>query len=340
VRVFVTGGQGFVGTWLQAHLREAGDDVDVADPGLDIADAEGLRRALVDAAPDAGVPPGRLHTHVGQSWDDPREVFRVNAEGTLNLLEAARGCPSPPQVLVTSSAEVYGAVKPEHLPLTERSPASARLALRGEQGRLRVPRVQAHLGHGLPVIRARAFNHVGPGQAAAFAVSALAKRIVEAERVGGKRLPVGNLRPRRDFTDVRDVVRAYRLLVLRGEAGGVYNVCSGADVAIEEIAHRLPGDRRLGPRASWWTRRSSAPPTCPCCGETQPSCGRPPAGVPRSPSTPRSGRWSITGAPPAASWEARPSSRLRSSRRRTWARWNPRTPEPHGDVRSVPRQPD
>jgi GDP-4-dehydro-6-deoxy-D-mannose reductase len=99
--------------------------------------------------------------------------------------------------------------------------------------------VQAHLGHGLPVIRARAFNHVGPGQAAAFAVSALAKRIVEAERVGGKQLPVGNLRPRRDFTDVRDVVRAYRLLVLRGEAGGVYNVCSGADVAIEEIAQRL-----------------------------------------------------------------------------------------------------
>jgi GDP-4-dehydro-6-deoxy-D-mannose reductase len=238
VRVFVTGGQGFVGTWLQAHLREAGDDVDVADPGLDIADAEGLRRALVDAAPDA-VYHLAAFTHVGQSWDDPREVFRVNAEGTLNLLEAARGCPSPPRVLVTSSAEVYGAVKPEHLPLTERSPLLPVSPYAASKVASEFLGVQAHLGHGLPVIRARAFNHVGPGQAAAFAVSALAKRIVEAERVGGKQLPVGNLRPRRDFTDVRDVVRAYRLLVLRGEAGGVYNVCSGADVAIEEIAHRL-----------------------------------------------------------------------------------------------------
>ena len=238
MRVFVTGGQGFVGTWLQAHLREAGDDVDVADPGLDIADAEGLRRALVDAAPDA-VYHLAAFTHVGQSWDDPREVFRVNAEGTLNLLEAARGCPSPPRVLLTSSAEVYGAVKPEHLPLTERSPLLPVSPYAASKVASEFLGVQAHLGHGLPVIRARAFNHVGPGQAAAFAVSALANRIVEAERVGGKQLPVGNLRPRRDFTDVRDVVRAYRLLVLRGEAGGVYNVCSGADVAIEEIAQHL-----------------------------------------------------------------------------------------------------
>ena len=238
MRVFVTGGQGFVGTWLQAHLREAGDDVDVAGPGLDIADAEGLRRALVDAAPDA-VYHLAAFTHVGQSWDDPREVFRVNAEGTLNLLEAVRGCPSPPRVLLTSSAEVYGAVKPEHLPLTERSPLLPVSPYAASKVAAEFLGVQAHLGHGLPVIRARAFNHIGPGQAPAFAVSALAKRIVEAERVGGKHLSVGNLRPRRDFTDVRDVVRAYRLLILGGEAGGVYNVCSGDDVAIEEVAHRL-----------------------------------------------------------------------------------------------------
>jgi GDP-4-dehydro-6-deoxy-D-mannose reductase len=236
--VFVTGGQGFVGTWLQAHLRESGDDVDVADPGLDIADSEGLRRALVDAAPEA-VYHLAAFTHVGQSWGDPREVFRVNAEGTLNLLEAVRSRPSPPLVLLTSSAEVYGAVKPEHLPLTERSPLLPVSPYAASKVAAEFLGVQAHLGHGLPVIRARAFNHVGAGQAPVFAVSALAKRIVEAERTGGKQLPVGNLSPRRDFTDVRDVVRAYRLLVLRGEAGGVYNVCSGADVAIEEVAHRL-----------------------------------------------------------------------------------------------------
>jgi len=238
VRAFVTGGQGFVGTWLQDHLRESGDDVDVADSELDIADVEGLRRALVDAAPDA-VYHLAAFTHVGQSWGAPEEVFRVNAVGTLNLLEAARRCASPPRVLLTSSAEVYGAVKPEHLPLTERSPLLPVSPYAASKVAAEFLGVQAHLGHGLPVIRARAFNHVGPGQAPTFAVSALAKRIVDAERSGGKELRVGNLRPRRDFTDVRDVVRAYRLLILRGEAGSVYNVCSGADVAIEDVAHRL-----------------------------------------------------------------------------------------------------
>jgi GDP-4-dehydro-6-deoxy-D-mannose reductase len=238
VRAFLTGGQGFVGTWLQRHLRESGDDVDIADAGLDIGDVEGMRRALVDAAPDA-VYHLAAFTHVGDSWGQPEEVFRVNAVGTLNLLEAARRCLSPPRVLLTSSAEVYGAVKPEDLPLTEQSPLLPVSPYAASKVSAEFLGVEAHLGHGLPVIRARAFNHVGPGQAPSFAVPALAKRIVEAERTGGKELRVGNLRPRRDFTDVRDVVRAYRLLVLRGEAGAVYNVCSGVDVAIEEVAHQL-----------------------------------------------------------------------------------------------------
>jgi GDP-4-dehydro-6-deoxy-D-mannose reductase len=85
----------------------------------------------------------------------------------------------------------------------------------------------------------RPFNHVGPGQTANFAVSALAKRIVEAERQGAGAISVGNLSARRDFTDVRDVVRAYRLLMETGEPGTVYNVCSGKDVAIQHIADRL-----------------------------------------------------------------------------------------------------
>jgi GDP-4-dehydro-6-deoxy-D-mannose reductase len=142
-------------------------------------------------------------------------------------------------VLLTSSAEVYGAVKPEHLPLGEASPLLPVSPYAASKVAAEFLGVQAHLGHGVPVIRARSFNHVGPGQSPLFAVSGLAKRIVEAERTGGKELPVGNLKPRRDFTDVRDVVRAYRLLILRGEAGAVYNVCSGTDVAIEDVARRL-----------------------------------------------------------------------------------------------------
>ena len=91
------------------------------------------------------------------------------------------------------------------------------------------------------MITVRPFNHIGPGQAPSFAVAALAKRIVEAERSGAGSIAVGNLSARRDFTDVRDVVRAYRLLVEFGTPGEVYNVCSGRDVSIEEVAQSLLG---------------------------------------------------------------------------------------------------
>jgi GDP-4-dehydro-6-deoxy-D-mannose reductase len=98
---------------------------------------------------------------------------------------------------------------------------------------------QAFLGHGQRVITVRPFNHIGPAQSPNFAVPALAKRIVEADRRGASTIPVGNLSARRDFTDVRDVVKAYRLLIESGEAGVVYNVCSGRDVSIREIADGL-----------------------------------------------------------------------------------------------------
>jgi GDP-4-dehydro-6-deoxy-D-mannose reductase len=98
---------------------------------------------------------------------------------------------------------------------------------------------QAFRGHGQEVIVVRPFNHIGPGQTPNFAVPALAKRIVEADRRGDRSIAVGNLAARRDFTDVRDVVKAYRMLIESGTPGEVYNVCSGHDVAIEEIANTL-----------------------------------------------------------------------------------------------------
>jgi GDP-4-dehydro-6-deoxy-D-mannose reductase len=99
--------------------------------------------------------------------------------------------------------------------------------------------LQAWRGYGQPVIVVRPFNHIGPGQSPNFAVPALAKRIVEARRAGAGTLRVGTLTTRRDFTDVRDVVVAYRLLLLHGRAGTIYNVCSGRDVAISEVADEL-----------------------------------------------------------------------------------------------------
>ena len=239
MRVLVTGSDGFVGAWLCAHLERAGDDVvAVTAHDADVTDNEATVAMVADTKPEAIYHLAGL-ANVAASWENPALTFAVNAAGTQNVLDGARRLDAPPTVLLVSSAEVYGIVGPEQLPITEDAPlrpvtpyAASKVA--GEYAGL-----QAHLGYGVPVIRVRPFNHVGPGQASAFVVRDLAGRIAAAERDGIRTLAVGNLTPRRDFTDVRDVVRAYHLLVERGAAGEVYNVCSGRAVGIDELARRL-----------------------------------------------------------------------------------------------------
>jgi len=238
VRALVTGARGFVGSWLTAHLLESGDDVVAIDHEVEITDGEAVRAAVNDAAPEVVYHLAAL-TNVGRSWNDPSEVLRVNSIGTLLVLEAARSCSHPPRVLVTSSAEVYGAVPEELLPVTEDVPLAPVTPYAASKVAAEYLGVQANLAYGLPVLRTRPFNHVGPGQSAAFVVSALAQRIVEARRSGADSILVGNLTARRDLTDVRDVVRAYRLLAERGVAGEVYNVCSGRDIAIADVAMQM-----------------------------------------------------------------------------------------------------
>jgi GDP-4-dehydro-6-deoxy-D-mannose reductase len=240
VRALVTGGRGFVGTWLIAHLRAEGDQVVSIDREVEITDAAAVREAVTAAGPDALYHLAAL-THVGRSWSDPGEVFRVNALGTLNVLEAARACARAPRVLITSSAEVYGTVTEDELPVLEQAPLAPVTPYGASKVATEFLAVQAHLGYGLPVVRVRPFNHVGPGQASQFVVPSLASHIDGARSSGAKSIPVGNLGARRDLTDVRDVVRAYRLLVERGVPGEVYNVCSGQDVSIEEVARMLLG---------------------------------------------------------------------------------------------------
>jgi GDP-4-dehydro-6-deoxy-D-mannose reductase len=239
VRSLITGGRGFVGTWLADHLRQQGDDVVVIDREVEITDPDALLAAVTDAAPDAIYHLAAL-THVGESWADPLRVVDVNVMGTGALLAAARQCGTGPRVLVTSSAEVYGTVTDaSQLPLTEASPTAPLTPYAASKLAAEALVAQAYLGHGQHVVTVRPFNHIGPGQSPQFAVPALARRIVEAERSGARTIPVGNLSARRDFTDVRDVVRAYRLLIGSGRPGGVYNVCSGRDVSIREIADGL-----------------------------------------------------------------------------------------------------
>ncbi len=238
MRAFVTGGHGFVGTWLRAHLEEAGDEVAVPAAGFDVTDPACVRPALAEATPDVVYHLAAM-AHVGRSWDQPGEVLRVNAGGTLEVLEAAWRCRPAPRVLLVSSAEVYGAVTPDEVPVDESVPLRPVTPYAASKAAAELLGVQAHLGRQVPVITVRPFNHAGPGQAPEFVVAGLAHRIVAAVRSGDAELRVGNLSPRRDVTDVRDVVRAYRLLAEHGQAGETYNVCSGRDVSVEQLARRL-----------------------------------------------------------------------------------------------------
>lgn len=250
VRALVTGGSGFVGTWLRSHLEEMGDDVVTPGGEFDVTDGPTVQRTVSDARPDAVYHLAGL-AHVGRSWEDPVGFFETNAGGTLNVLEAARQCWPVPRVLVVSSAEVYGETEPHQLPLTEDMPLRPVSPYALSKAAAELAAVQAHLGRGVPAIRVRPFNHLGAGQSPTFAVPALAGRILAAKARGSGVLRTGNLSARRDFTDVRDVVRAYRLLVERAPAGDAYNVCSGRDVSIEEVVGRLldlaGADLRLKP---------------------------------------------------------------------------------------------
>jgi len=239
VRALITGAAGFVGRHLTEHLQSHGDEVIGfdRDSGPDLLDAPGWNDLMKRHRPDAVYHLGG-QSDVGGSWSTPVETFRVNAEGTLNVLQACVHA-DVGRVLAVSSADVYGRVTLGELPLTEDDelrPVSPYAASKIAADYLAL---QAHLGYRLAVMRVRAFNHLGPGQTNRFVAPALAERIALNELEGGEVVPVGNMTPRRDFTDVRDVVRAYRLLILHGEPGDAYNVCSGHDIAIAELADRL-----------------------------------------------------------------------------------------------------
>jgi GDP-4-dehydro-6-deoxy-D-mannose reductase len=238
VRALITGGKGFVGQWLAAHVKDCGDEVVVIDIETDVSDGAAVRRVMTETQPDAVYHLAAM-THVGDSWEDPSQVLKVNVLGTAELLAAARALPTSPTVLVVSSAEVYGVVQPEQLPLGEDTPTAPATPYAASKLAAEAVALQAWRGYRQNVIVVRPFNHIGPGQSPNFAVPALAKRIVEARREGAHTLRVGTLTTRRDFTDVRDVVGAYRLLMQQGVPGTVYNVCSGQDVAISEVAAQL-----------------------------------------------------------------------------------------------------
>lgn len=237
----VTGAKGFVGPHLSAHLADCGDEVTAIDrdDGPDLLDAQGWIDFVAQVRPDviyhlAG------WSDVGSSWKSPAMTQRVNAEGTLNVLEAARlsGCS---RVIVISSADLYGSVDPKDLPLTEDAPVKPRSPYGASKQSAEAIAKQYVRGWGLEVIIARPFNHIGTGQSVQFAVSAFADRVARCEMSGGGTVTHGDLTARRDLSDVRDVVRAYRLLATSGTPGEVYNICSGRTISMQEILETLIG---------------------------------------------------------------------------------------------------
>lgn len=240
MKALITGAHGFVGAHLVEHLHDCGDEViaiDRAAGDADILDADALCATFAKYRPEviyhlAG------DSDVGGSWDHPTDTFRANAEGTLNVLAAARSA-DVERVLVIGSADVYGRVTPDELPITESHPLRPVSPYAASKVAADYLAVQAWLGHSQHVVRTRPFNHLGPGQTTRFVAPALAMRIVTAEDSGTADIPVGNLSSQRDFTDVRDVVRAYRLLIERGSPGEVYNVCSGSAIAVADLAEQM-----------------------------------------------------------------------------------------------------
>lgn len=239
MKALVTGSSGFAGRHLVGYLAAAGDQVVKLDRsmGVDVTEATTLDEFIASNTPEVIYHLAGF-ADVGASWDNPETAFATNATGTLNLLGAARRH-GVQRVLVIGSADVYGVVSEVDLPLRESQPLRPVSPYAASKVAADFLALQAWLGHGLETVRARSFNHIGPGQSNRFVAAALAERVAAAETHEGTIVEVGNVTPRRDFTDVRDVVRAYHMLMTKGRAGEVYHVCSGTDVAIRDLAEGL-----------------------------------------------------------------------------------------------------
>lgn len=238
MRALLTGGNGFVGRHLAEHLRQSGDEVAILDLPDDITDVAVVERTLREVRPEAIYHLAAL-SHVGSSWSDPSEVLRVNVIGSAVTFAVAREVVPTATTLLVSSAEVYGTVQPEQLPLDESAAPAPMSPYAASKLAAEVLAQQAVRAFGQRIVIARPFNHVGPGQSPNFFVPAMASRMVAAVRDGRDEIPVGNLTSRRDFLDVRDVVSAYRLLIERGVPGEVYNIASGVDRSMSDIAHDI-----------------------------------------------------------------------------------------------------
>ena len=230
-RTLITGAHGFVGRHL---LNELGDDAVPLE--ADVTDVAAVARDLRRVQP-AAVVHLAAQSSVASSWEDEGSVWLVNAVGTVNVLSAVAAEAAEARVLVISTGDVYGRAAvfptPEDAPLQPLSPYAASKAA------AELAADHARRARGVDVVVARSFSHIGPGQTEAFAVGSWTAQVARLEQAGGGVLRVGDLEVRRDFTDVRDVCRAYRLLLDRAVPAGPYNVSSGVAVPLADVVELL-----------------------------------------------------------------------------------------------------
>jgi GDP-4-dehydro-6-deoxy-D-mannose reductase len=230
--ILVTGAQGFVGGHLLARLGGRALPVDV-----DVTDATAIVRAVRASVPDAVVHLAAASS-VGASWEDPAEAWRVNAVGTVNVLEAVRAEAPAARVLVPSTGDVYGSAA--ELPTSEEAPLEPVSPYAASKVGAEVACGQASR-MGVDVVVTRAFQHEGPGRDERFAVGSWCAQIARAEQAGGGVVQVGDLSGKRDITDVRDVCTAYVSVLDRTVPAGTYNVASGHTVVMQEVLDLLVG---------------------------------------------------------------------------------------------------
>jgi GDP-4-dehydro-6-deoxy-D-mannose reductase len=231
-RVLVTGAEGFVGRHLLAQLSEQARPVDV-----DVTDARAVARELAAAAPRAVIHLAALSS-VGSSWADAGETWRVNVVGTVNVLEAARTQVPKCRVIVASTGEVYG--RAQRVPTSEDESLQPVSPYAASKAAAEVACEQSRRA-GVDVVVTRAFQHEGPGRDERFAVGSWAAQIARAEEAGGGTVRVGDLSAKRDIVDVRDVCRAYELLLDPSVPAETYNVAAGRNVEMGEVLNVLVG---------------------------------------------------------------------------------------------------
>lgn len=251
MKILILGAAGFVGAYAIRQFAQDGFAVHVTKlpqeqiapdcaalctvHDLDILHAEAAAELFAEIQPDC-ILHLAAQSSVALSWKQPQLTADINIKGTINVLEAARAMAAPPRILLIGSGEEYGALKPEQIPVREDTPlhpANVYAATKAAAEQLAQLYVKAY---GMEIVCVRAFNHIGPEQRPVFVAADFCKQAAEIEC--GLHEPVirtGNLSAKRDFTDVRDIVRAYALLLKKGRAGAVYNVGSGKAVAVSEI---------------------------------------------------------------------------------------------------------